>query len=162
MFVDPGVLHRPLPGEVRRRFSQNFHVQPSFDQLSAQTTVFGLQLAHRASLHHRPRSMRSLVGTSFQPRTDTPRRLAASCPPIEGASLIAWTLLNSSVYCLWGGLPSFTPNLRTLEVTNFLLYVKSRQCQCNTTLRFAHGSCDPRRLTSRPMREQPSCTSISH
>jgi hypothetical protein len=37
--------------------------------------------------------------------------------------------LNSCVYCLLGSLPSFISNLRTSEVTNFVLYVKSRQGQ---------------------------------
>lgn len=60
--------------------------------------------------------------------TGTPRRRAASCPPTDAASLItsAW---NSSVYCLLGSLPSFISILRTSEVINFLLYVKSRHGQ---------------------------------
>jgi len=33
------------------------------------------------------------------------------------------------VYCLFGSLPSFISILRTFEVINFLLYVKSRQGQ---------------------------------
>ncbi len=58
--------------------------------------------------------------------TGTPRRRAASCPPTDAASLIA-SALNSCVYCLLGSLPSFISILRTFEVSNFLLYVKSRQ-----------------------------------
>lgn len=58
--------------------------------------------------------------------TGTPRRRAASCPPTDAASLIA-SALNSCVYCLLGSLSSFISILRTFEVSNFLLYVKSRQ-----------------------------------
>lgn len=58
--------------------------------------------------------------------TGTPRRRAASCLPTDAASLTA-SPLNSCVYCLLGSLPSFISILRTSEVINFLLYVKSRQ-----------------------------------
>jgi hypothetical protein len=60
--------------------------------------------------------------------TGTPSRRAASCPPTDAASLTA-SALNSCVYCLLGSLPSFISILRTSEVTNFVLYVKSRQGQ---------------------------------
>lgn len=60
--------------------------------------------------------------------TGTPKRRAASWPPTEAASLTALAL-NSSVYCLLGSQPSFISSLRSFEVSNFLLYVKSRQGQ---------------------------------
>jgi hypothetical protein len=46
--------------------------------------------------------------------------------PIDSASLIA-SILNSSVYCRLGRLLSCNLILRTGEVSNFWLYVKSRQ-----------------------------------
>src|SRR3546814_10389714 len=50
------------------------------------------------------------------------------CPPTDAASLTA-SALNSCVYCRLGSLPSFISILRTSDVINFLLYVKSRQGQ---------------------------------
>lgn len=58
--------------------------------------------------------------------TGTSNWRAALWPPIDSASLIA-LILNSSVYCRLGRLLSCIANLRTGEVSNFLLYVKSRQ-----------------------------------
>ena len=52
-------------------------------------------------------------------------RRAASWPPTDSASLIASTL-NSSMYCRFGNLLSRILILHTAQVSNFLLYVKSR------------------------------------
>src|SRR3546814_7731818 len=50
------------------------------------------------------------------------------CSSDLAASLTA-SALNSCVYCRLGSLPSFISILRTSDVINFLLYVKSRQGQ---------------------------------
>ena len=72
--------------------------------------------------------------------TGTPKRRAASCPPADSVSLIA-PILNSSVYCRLGSLLSRISFLHTCEVSNFLLYEKSRQ---DLFERMAIGSAWPR------------------
>ncbi|MBN8750073.1 MAG: hypothetical protein J0I65_21535, partial [Variovorax sp.] len=67
------------------------------------------------------------------------------CPPTDAASLIA-SALNSCVYCLLGSLSSFISILRTFEVSNFLLYVKSRQGQRDQTFAALSRAATPGRI----------------
>src|SRR3546814_7369919 len=73
------------------------------------------------------RSLRHLAWTSC-PTLPPARPGDVPCPPTDAASLTA-SALNSCVYCRLGSLPSFISILRTSDVINFLLYVKSRQGQ---------------------------------
>jgi hypothetical protein len=134
MFVDPGVLHRdPLAKYAvafRRISTSSFASASSLRRrlFSASSSLTGRRAGESPDATVPP------VVAEATPRLDqfptvatgTPRRRAASWPPTEAASLTA-SALNSSVYCLLGSLPSFISILRTFEVSNFLLYVKSRQ-----------------------------------
>src|SRR3546814_14729977 len=92
-----------------------------------------------AQPRHCRRSLRHLAWTSC-PTLPPARPGDVPCPPTAAASLTA-SALNSCVYCRLGSLPSFISILRTYDVINFLLYVKSRRGQVGSEERRGGEEC---------------------
>lgn len=120
-------------GKVRRRFSKHFHIELRADELLAKPAVPGFQFCHRTTQWlRRDLRRRRQVRWPALARPVAQRRRWNSQP--SRSPMAAHRIrqpdrfdLEFVRYCRLGALPSLISFLRTPEVINFLLYVKSRQ-----------------------------------